>query len=163
MPLRKSFATNPGCGSREKDQDMLCLSVAVLVAMAWPAAGAGGLTDHPIVASSVHYLDGDGWSASAIIAPPRAPDCDFLNDTDFNHGKSTGAHAQVSSRDECCALCARSPECAAAVLAGDDSCWLKTSQDMQVKSVVKGVAACVLKSAPASKGHKVSIPAQVSF
>jgi hypothetical protein len=126
------------------------------------SASAGGLVDHPIAGSSVTYLD-HGWTASATIMPPRAPECTFEPNTDYNHGKVSGGHTGASTKEECCASCAKDALCAAAVFTtfSKGSCWLKTQEDLSKKSSVEGVTACVVKQSPGHGGKKVSIPASV--
>ena len=64
---------------------------AILLALISPVCAYGdGLIDNPIVGSSLTYLDsemGVTWTASALIPGTRAPECNFEDGVDFNHGE----------------------------------------------------------------------------
>jgi len=122
------------------------------------SSDAESLRDHAIAGSSIQYLDGL-WTATATIAPPREADCDFEENTDYNHGVM-GPKIATATRAECCAACARESTCAAAVFAGVSGCWLKRTSDLSKKSSVDGVTACVVKPSQ-HKGRQVSVPGRV--
>ena len=145
-----------------------CLSSCCKCMLVWltltllRCPAADGLVDHPIAADSITYLNGK-WTASTELMPPRSADCTWEDNTDYAHGSNHGGYAPSESKEECCALCAKQPTCAAAVFAlgRGGSCWFKTQSDMANKSTVNGVTACVVKSTPGTGGKKLSIPATV--
>ena len=58
-------------------------AAATLATAAASALTDPGLVDHPIAASSVKYLNGQ-WAASTTVMHPRAADCTWERNTDYN-------------------------------------------------------------------------------
>ena len=71
------------------------------------------------------------WTAATTDYRPVSRKCTFKTDVDYDHGSNDPVQKGVSSQQECCELCGKREQCAAAVLR-DNFCWFKTAEQVLI-------------------------------
>eukprot|EP00729_Bicosta_minor_P019023 gene19023-24361_t len=135
-------------------------NVLILSSLVVVCQGAG-LVDSPIAADVVKYIDSTvveaKWVATAHTPlprprpPPPSNNCVFEKGVDWAgaHNTSSGtAVSGVTSKEDCCSICAADASCFVAVWTGEDQCWKKTKEDCaggSFKTTRHGRVSCMPK------------------
>ena len=101
---------------------MIFTAVVLVLIVPLLRCDAAGLTDNPIEADSIVYLDGT-WNATLL----SANNCSFEANTDYRsvHGDGdvSGHSMNSTTKEECCGLCLAEDSCVVGVQSGG-TCWI---------------------------------------
>ena len=87
----------------------------------------------------------EAGAKAAGTAVDEAGNCSYIYGHDWAEGHSSGTPHPASTKEACCALCAKTATCAASVFEPPSNCYYKTANDLKagLAAVPKKIYACV--------------------